>query len=102
MSSPLVIDLGAHSLKAGVAGEALPRVVTRSVVGVAAVGDGLHSTTTGSAAAATAAAEPVLLQQLLNPLEKTDHVDVLPVLPYKATRADNPGTYVPHHAVNFY
>ncbi|OEH75085.1 actin-like protein [Cyclospora cayetanensis] len=66
-ATPLVVDLGCHSLKAGAAGEALPRVVTRSV-------------------------------QLLNPLEKTDHVEVLPVLDYKATRLNSPGTYVPHSA----
>ena len=121
MATPLVIDVGSHSLKAGIAGEALPRLVTRSVVGAAAVGDGLTTpspaaaaaavssaaaaastsggSTPGAAAATTTTGEPVLLQQLLNPLEKTDHVEVLPVMIYKATRFDEPGTYLPHPAV---
>ncbi|KAL8273363.1 hypothetical protein Esti_002695 [Eimeria stiedai] len=91
MSTPLVIDIGSHSLKAGVSGEALPRLVAPSVVGVAAVW-GL------SEGPAAAAAEPVLLQQLLNPLEKADHVEVMRVMPYKASRIDAPGTYAPHAA----
>ncbi|XP_026192984.1 actin-related protein 4 [Cyclospora cayetanensis] len=117
-ATPLVVDLGCHSLKAGAAGEALPRVVTRSVVGVAAVNEsslcsssssaasaaspsssGQPPAAAAAAAAASAAGEPLILQQLLNPLEKTDHVEVLPVLDYKATRLNSPGTYVPHSAV---
>ncbi|KAL8455105.1 hypothetical protein Emag_001042 [Eimeria magna] len=102
MSTPLVIDIGSHSLKAGVSGEALPRLVAPSVVGVAAVGGVADGSAAGAAAAAAggaaAAAEPVLLQQLLNPLEKTDHVEVMHVMPYKATKTDAPGAYTPHAA----
>lgn len=46
-------------------------------------------------------ADPSLLGGFLNPLEKTDHVEVLPAIRYKVTRLDEPGTYVANAAVSF-
>ncbi|CBZ56076.1 putative actin-like protein 3b [Neospora caninum Liverpool] len=89
-SPPLIFDLGAHTLRAGVAGDALPRWIAPSVVGLphAALSSssfGLFSGSdeTGCHASRNAGPRALLSLAPLNPLEKRDHVELSPVVFYQ-------------------
>ncbi|PFH38121.1 actin-like protein ALP3b [Besnoitia besnoiti] len=91
-SPPLIFDLGAHTLRAGVSGDALPRWIAPSVVGLP------HSDLSSASSsfsflsggedpafqslARGKSAPSVLSIAPLNPLEKVDHLNLLPVVSY--------------------
>ncbi|KEP65695.1 UNVERIFIED_CONTAM: actin-like protein ALP3b [Hammondia hammondi] len=85
-AAPLVFDWGTHTLRAGVSGDALPRWVAPSVVGLPH--EALSSSASfgfwvdDSASPSRKAGSDRCALAPLNPLEKRDHLDVFPVVSY--------------------